>query len=66
MGRDPERPAHVQRRRTGRRPAADGSLLTVRDWTRLLGKGSEGPLLKTFPLTRAQRRELALKPQLLP
>ncbi|MFF3518968.1 hypothetical protein [Streptomyces sp. NPDC002573] len=44
----------------------DGSLLTIRDWTGFLGKGSEGPLLKTFPLTRAQLRELALKPQLLP
>lgn len=44
----------------------DGTLLTIRDWTGFLGQGSQGPLLKTFPLTRAQLRELALKPQLLP
>ncbi|MFC3575668.1 hypothetical protein ACFOZ0_20780 [Streptomyces yaanensis] len=44
----------------------DGTLLTVRDWTGFLGSGSQGPLLKTFPLTRAQLRELALKPELLP
>ncbi|OIJ65306.1 hypothetical protein [Streptomyces mangrovisoli] len=44
----------------------DGSVLTVRDWTGFLGRGSQGPLLKSFPLTRAQLRELALKPQLVP
>ncbi|MFJ9820525.1 hypothetical protein ACIRU3_35695, partial [Streptomyces sp. NPDC101151] len=44
----------------------DGSILAVRDWTGSSGKGSQGPVLKTFPLTRAQLRELALKPQLRP
>ncbi|MGW2933342.1 hypothetical protein ACWDA7_16085 [Streptomyces sp. NPDC001156] len=44
----------------------DGTLLSIRDWTGFLGARSQGPLLKTFPLTRAQLRELALKPQLLP
>ncbi|MEV8554915.1 hypothetical protein AB0478_00320 [Streptomyces sp. NPDC051917] len=44
----------------------DGSVLFVRDWTGFLGQGSQGPVLKTFPLTRAQLRELALRPQLLP
>jgi ribosomal protein S14 len=29
-------------------------------------KGSQGPVLKSFPLSRAQLRELALKPELLP
>jgi ribosomal protein S14 len=41
-------------------------VLFVRDWTGFLGQGSQGPVLKTFPLTRAQLRELALRPQLLP
>jgi hypothetical protein len=44
----------------------DGSVLFVRDWTGFLGQGSQGPVLKTLPLTRAQLRELALRPQLLP
>ncbi|MFF3463979.1 hypothetical protein [Streptomyces sp. NPDC002619] len=44
----------------------DGTLLSIRDSTGFLGKGSQGPLLKTFPLTRAQLRELALKPELRP
>lgn len=44
----------------------DGRVLYIRDWKGFLGKGSQGPLLKTFPLTRSQLRELAMKPQLLP
>ncbi|MGW1023008.1 hypothetical protein ACWD4J_04690 [Streptomyces sp. NPDC002577] len=44
----------------------DGTVLNIRDWTGFLGQGSPGPVLKTFPLTRAQLRELALEPELLP
>jgi hypothetical protein len=44
----------------------DGRALYVQDWKGFLGKGSQGPVLKSFPLSRAQLRELALKPELLP
>ncbi|MGW0881039.1 hypothetical protein [Streptomyces sp. NPDC002671] len=44
----------------------DGTLVSIRDWTGFAGKGALGPVLKSFPLTRTQLRELALKPQLLP
>ncbi len=44
----------------------DGGLLRLRDVTGYLGEGSPGPLLKTYPLTREQLRELALKPELRP
>ncbi|MER6357592.1 hypothetical protein ABT186_38825 [Streptomyces sp. NPDC001634] len=45
----------------------DGTLLmNIPDWTGFLGQGSQGPLLKTYPLTRAQLHELALKSELLP
>lgn len=43
----------------------DGRMLWVGDWTGYVGKGSPGPVMKTFPLTRAQLRELALRPELL-
>ncbi|MEU0742501.1 hypothetical protein [Streptomyces sp. NPDC006134] len=44
----------------------DGTVLDIRDSTGFRGTGEQGPLLKTFPLTRAQLRELALRPELLP
>lgn len=44
----------------------DGRMLDVRDWTGFAGQGSLGPVLKSFPLTRAQLRALVLKPELLP
>ncbi|WAZ24075.1 hypothetical protein STRCI_005463 [Streptomyces cinnabarinus] len=43
-----------------------GSLLRLRDITGYLGTGSPGPLLKKYPITREQLRELALKPELRP
>ncbi|MEH0446321.1 hypothetical protein QA811_22265 [Streptomyces sp. B21-102] len=45
----------------------DGKVLLVQDWmgTRS-GPGKEGPPLKTYPLTKAQLRQLALNPALLP
>ncbi|CCK27487.1 putative membrane protein [Streptomyces davaonensis JCM 4913] len=43
-----------------------GALLRLRDITGYLGKGSPGPLLKKYPITREQLRELALKPELRP
>ncbi|MFF7336455.1 hypothetical protein ACFZAT_03855 [Streptomyces sp. NPDC008163] len=45
---------------------ADGSLLGVRDSTGFEADVVQGPLLKTPPLTRAQLRELMLRPELLP
>ncbi|MEV0173290.1 hypothetical protein AB0I00_19515 [Streptomyces sp. NPDC050803] len=44
----------------------DGSLLRIHDITGYLGEGSPGPLLKSYPITREQLRELALKPELRP
>ena len=44
----------------------DGTMLTLRDTTGFGGVRSQGPLLKTYPLTRAQLRELALSDELLP
>ncbi|MGC0329568.1 hypothetical protein RKD23_002558 [Streptomyces sp. SAI-170] len=44
----------------------DGTVLRLRDTAGFLGQGSQGPLLKEFPLDRDQLRELALKPELLP
>ncbi|MFI9581504.1 hypothetical protein ACIHCQ_06590 [Streptomyces sp. NPDC052236] len=43
-----------------------GQVLLSRDITGFAGKGELGPLLKTPPLTRAQFRELLLRPELLP
>ncbi|MFR9796444.1 hypothetical protein ACL02U_11140 [Streptomyces sp. MS06] len=51
---------------TARLLLQDGTVLTVRDWTGFTGDGSLGPVLKEFPLTRDQLRELALEPELLP
>ncbi|MCX0245994.1 hypothetical protein [Streptomyces drozdowiczii] len=45
---------------------ADGSQLGVRDSTGFEADIVRGPLLKTPPLTRAQLRELMLRPELLP
>lgn len=45
---------------------ADGSVLAVRDSTGFEADVVQGPLLKTPPLTRAQLRELMLRPELLP
>ncbi|WP_328902341.1 hypothetical protein OHR86_22645 [Streptomyces sp. NBC_00441] len=45
---------------------ADGTLLGVRDSTGFEADIVQGPLLKTPPLTRAQLRELVLRPELLP
>ncbi|MGW2743330.1 hypothetical protein [Streptomyces sp. NPDC001450] len=59
-------PSHYGDTLEARMLLKDGSILAVRDWTGFLGTGSQGPVLKTFPLTRGQLRELALKPQLLP
>ncbi|MDQ0833364.1 hypothetical protein QF032_005208 [Streptomyces achromogenes] len=45
----------------------DGTLLLVQDWMGTQrGPGKEGPPLKTYPLTKAQLRQLALNPALLP
>lgn len=51
---------------TGRLALQDGEALFARDITGFRGKGELGPLLKTPPLTRAQFRELLLRPELLP
>ncbi|MFC8538653.1 hypothetical protein ACFUJY_32700 [Streptomyces sp. NPDC057249] len=45
---------------------ADGSLLGVRDSTGFEADVVQGPMLKSPPLTRAQLRELMLRPELLP
>lgn len=45
---------------------ADGGELNVRDSTGFEADIVQGPLLKTPPLTRAQLRELVLRPELLP
>ncbi|MEU5821257.1 hypothetical protein [Streptomyces sp. NPDC047803] len=45
---------------------ADGSMLAVRDSTGFESDDAPGPLLKTPPLTRAELRELMLRPELLP
>ncbi|MGZ2357674.1 hypothetical protein LRE75_13430 [Streptomyces sp. 372A] len=50
----------------GRLTLADGSLLGVRDSTGFEAEVVNGPLLKSPPLTRAQLRELMLRPELLP
>ncbi|MFF3936648.1 hypothetical protein [Streptomyces phaeofaciens] len=44
----------------------DGTMLTLRDATGFGGVRSQGPPLKTYPLTRAQLRKLALSDELLP
>ncbi|GGJ11287.1 hypothetical protein [Streptomyces brasiliensis] len=44
----------------------DGTMLDIHDSTGFLGQGSQGPLLKSFPLSRSQLRELALRPELRP
>ncbi|ROQ66107.1 hypothetical protein EDD93_0507 [Streptomyces sp. 840.1] len=44
----------------------DGGMLAVRDSTGFEAAGSQGPLLKAPPLTRAQLRTLMLSPELLP
>ncbi|MFE7708878.1 hypothetical protein ACFU6I_24470 [Streptomyces sp. NPDC057486] len=44
----------------------DGGLLAVRDSTGFTADTSQGPLLKSTPLTRAQLRTLMLSPELLP
>ncbi|MGW1271985.1 hypothetical protein [Streptomyces sp. NPDC002491] len=44
----------------------DGTVLCVQDWTGIHGAGKEGPPLRTYPLTKAQLRQLALNPALLP
>ncbi|MFD8725036.1 hypothetical protein ACFV2H_45610 [Streptomyces sp. NPDC059629] len=44
----------------------NGTLLSVRDWTGFTGQGALGPVMKNYPLTRAQLRELVLKSDLLP
>ncbi|MET8416539.1 hypothetical protein ACWD7C_01450 [Streptomyces sp. NPDC005134] len=43
----------------------DGGLLAVRDSTGFTSDRSQGPLLKSTPLTRAQLRALMLSPELL-
>ncbi|MEU2020983.1 hypothetical protein ABZ565_02200 [Streptomyces sp. NPDC016469] len=45
---------------------ADGTLLGVRDSTGFEADVVQGPMLKSPPLTRAQLRELMLRPELLP
>ncbi|MCX4446884.1 hypothetical protein ACIOEZ_04930 [Streptomyces sp. NPDC087866] len=45
---------------------SDGSVLAVRDSTGFESDDAPGPLLKTPPLTRAELRELMLRPELLP
>lgn len=50
----------------GRLTLADGSQLGVRDSTGFEADVEQGPMLKTPPLTRAQLRELMLRPELLP
>ncbi|THA70328.1 hypothetical protein E6P78_10200 [Streptomyces sp. A0958] len=51
---------------TARLTLADGGELAVRDSTGFEADIVQGPLLKTPPLTRAQLRELMLRPELLP
>lgn len=51
---------------TARLILKDGTCLNIRDVTGFQGAGEQGPLLRTYPLTREQLRELALKPELLP
>jgi hypothetical protein len=51
---------------TGQLALKDGEALFARNSTGFRGKGELGPLLKTPPLTRAQFRELLLRPELLP
>jgi hypothetical protein len=43
----------------------DHTVLAIEDWTGLHDAGEEGPPLKTYPLTKAQLRQLALNPALL-
>ncbi|POX47977.1 hypothetical protein C3489_28150 [Streptomyces sp. Ru71] len=43
-----------------------GTMVTVQDSAGFLGKGSLGPVMKGYPLTREQLRALALNPELLP
>ncbi|MGW1845591.1 hypothetical protein [Streptomyces sp. NPDC001966] len=50
----------------GRLVSKDGAVLSVRDSTGFKGERAQGPLLKTPPLTRAQLRELLLRPEMLP
>ncbi|MET9916489.1 hypothetical protein ABZZ04_05320 [Streptomyces sp. NPDC006435] len=49
---------------TARLTLPDGSLLAVRDSTGFVSDRSQGPLLKSTPLTRAQLRTLMLSPEL--
>jgi hypothetical protein len=51
---------------TGRLTLKDGGLLAVRDSTGFTADTSQGPLLKSTPLTRAQLRTLMLSPELQP
>jgi hypothetical protein len=51
---------------TARLRLKDGTVLNIRDSTGFEGAGRQGPLLKTFPLTREELRALALRPELLP
>ncbi|TRV76228.1 hypothetical protein FKN01_18915 [Streptomyces sp. 130] len=51
---------------TARLVLADGSQLGVRDSTGFEADVVRGPMLKSPPLTRAQLRELMLRPELLP
>ena len=51
---------------TARLTLKDGGQLAVRDSTGFEADTAQGPLLKTPPLTRAQLRELMLRPELLP
>ncbi|MCX5267164.1 hypothetical protein [Streptomyces sp. NBC_00199] len=44
----------------------DRTVLVIEDWTGIHDAGKEGPPLKTYPLTKAQLRQLALNPALLP
>ncbi|MCF4136463.1 hypothetical protein L1856_05575 [Streptomyces sp. Tue 6430] len=44
----------------------DNTVLSIRNWTGIHGPGKEGPPLKTYPLTKAQLRQLALNSALLP
>ncbi|MFF9063609.1 hypothetical protein ACF09K_33740 [Streptomyces sp. NPDC014882] len=39
----------------------DNTVLSIRNWTGIHGPGKEGPPLKTYPLTKAQLRQLALE-----
>ncbi|MFS4097290.1 hypothetical protein, partial [Streptomyces sp. AF1A] len=65
-GMKANQPTYTGTRLEARLLRSDGSALAIGDWTGFLGRGSQGPVLTTFPLTRAQVRALALEPQLLP